>query len=154
VAPPIEEDKMSAQVRDFDQEYAQRPLEQFRAGGEQFSIRLSVRPEVLLSWAEFDEESADAMETLAVVDKLMTQLLVPEDAEKWAAVRAKEGDGEVGLAMMVEILQYAIAAVSGRPTSALSSSGPGRSDTGTPSTDDSPQRGLISVPSTSDDSST
>jgi hypothetical protein len=154
MAPPIEEDKMSAQVKDFDQEFAQRPLDKFRAGGEEFSIRRSVRPEVLLAWAEFDEDAADPMETLAVVDKLMTQLLIPDDAEKWAAIRAHEGDGEVGLAMMVEILQYSIAAVSGRPTSALSSSGPGRSDTGTSSTDDSPPRGLISVPSTSGDSST
>lgn len=143
---------MTDQLHNFDTEWDAAPQRGFVARGRRFVVRSTVKPEKLEPWAKFEPSQAkdDPLASLRMIDKLMEDLLATESVEAWHELRTVDGDGELGVSQILEIVKYVTELVAGRPTSAPSPSGIGGADpaTGTPSTADSPPQGLISVPST------
>lgn len=140
--------------KDFDKERSAtlRPVEERECiiGGETFTIRAKVRPEVLAPYLGMIGGLASDMtedEAINLLDTLMANLVVPGEAEKWARVRDID-DPELALSIfdVQEVIQWAISVATGRPTmpSSPSADGSATTGTGTPSTDESPLRAVTS----------
>lgn len=120
-------------------------------GGETFTIRAKVRPEVLAPYLGMIGGLASDMsedEAITLLDTLMGNLVVPGEAEKWARVR-ENSDPEQALSVddMQAVIQWAIQVATGRPTEPSSPSvdGSAMTGTGTPSTVGSPLQAVTSA---------
>ncbi len=77
-------------MKDFDAERVSAAQEQkpttFKAGGETFTVRQFVRPEML---SYFDEwTAADAKTTIEGFDNYIMEMIEPGDLKRWKKVRA------------------------------------------------------------------
>lgn len=112
-----------------------------RIGGEEFLVRSSVRPEVLLDWESLPDD-APPVEGLAVVDALICQVLEPTEmdpdpAGRWVALRARQDDA-LTTGDIMRVVRTATAIVAGRPTVVPSPSTAGAESTEPSSTATSP----------------
>lgn len=131
-------------MKDFDVERRRRisAPRQFKIRGETFTRVAGCRPETMLAWSELvgaDGAPADGPHAIALIDRLFNDLLVPEDRERWAAVRAWDGEDALTIEDLRDVLQWIVAGVMGRPLEASSSSSDSSVETtsGTGSTGDS-----------------
>lgn len=116
-------------MKDFDVERRRRlaaPRE-FTIAGETFTRVAGAKPETLLAWAELrgvnsDAGPADGPDAIALMDRLMHDLLIPQDRERWAALRAVDGDDALTIADISDVISWVIAGVMGRPLEPSSSS--------------------------------
>lgn len=154
-------------MRNFDQDRAARAeaaaatvdTRTFTVCGESFVVRSSVKPDIL---AEFENITGDtpAAEVLSVIDRLIPELLEPSPnggpstSERWMAVRAQDED-PLTLDDMLDVTQWMVEQVTGRPTEPPAPSSVRGGSTGTPSTDGSsspedqePQHSTSAPPST------
>lgn len=138
---------MTEHMKDFDQKWEAEPQHRFRAGGLDFTVRRSVKPEKLKAWTEFDPKDAQENPgaSIDLVDSLMVDLLEPESAAKWQELRRRDGEGELGITQMLDIVTYVTELIAGRPTTAPSPSQAGDGATGTSSTESSPSAEQTSV---------
>jgi hypothetical protein len=141
--------------KDFDKERAASltPVEERQCviGGETFTIRAKVRPEVLAPYLGMIGGLAETMtedEAINLLDTLMGNLVVPGEAEKWARVREiADPEQALSVADMQAVIQWAIQVATGRPTepSSPSSDGSATTGTGTASTDASRLQAVTSA---------
>jgi hypothetical protein len=141
--------------KDFDKERSAslKPVEdrQCVIGGETFTIRAKVRPEVLAPYLGMIGGLAADMsenEAIELLDTLMTNLVVPGEAEKWTRVReSADPEQALNVADMTSVIQWAIEVATGRPTepSSPSADGSATTVTGTPSTAASPLQAVTSA---------
>ena len=125
---------------DFDQERQARVarLRTFRIGGEQFTVRASVRPEALLDWESVGGDTS-AEETLRVIDSTILALVENENGqagahERWQALRTREDDA-VSLEDLLDVMAWLMEQQTGRPTVQPSDSSTKPEQAGTNSTD-------------------
>lgn len=113
--------------RDFDQERLDRlsvlGLPTFRLGGQDFTLRDDVRLEVLALWDEFNKPDEDASQAnrVSVIDQVWTELLIADDADKYAAMRARP-DGP-GVIQLIRAAEWAVEEITSRPFESSSNSG-------------------------------
>ena|SRR5690349_3685509 len=101
-----------------------------RMNGREWKFKARVSPNVLTDYLNMDENTADD-EAIRIMDEVITKLLVFEERQAWADVRAGDTeDQDVSVADMERIIEWAMPLVSGRPLSRRSDSSPGGS-TGT-----------------------
>lgn len=110
-------------------------------GGQEFLIRSSVQPEVMIEWEEMEVDTPP-LEMLAIMDGLIGRLVEPsspgdDPVARWAELRSRSVDA-ISLEDMFSVIREATAITSGRPTVAPSPSSPGRENTSPSSTDGSP----------------
>ena len=106
-------------MRDFD---IQRKIRAeadrtFMIGGEKFVRRASVRPEATQPWDDVQAETPQA-ETLAAMDETLLNLIEPgsrgEAHKRWKALRQREEDA-ITLGDMIELFQWLVGEMTGRP---------------------------------------
>lgn len=121
----------------------------FQIGGETFTYRPSVAPEVMASWNEAvtGEVALGEREWLKLYDATILGLLESGQEEKWAAVRAPGVALPINLADLSTLMEWLLAEQSGRPTERPSDSTQTDGPTGTESTDTSSPP-LVAVPAT------
>lgn len=108
----------------------------------EFRCKMRVRPEVIVDYEQLPDD-APAREVLAVLDRMIPDLLIEDDHEPWRALRAEEGDEAVELGELAELAAWLVESVVNRPLAADSSSSDGPSTTGTPSTAASPSPAAV-----------
>lgn len=135
---------MSTVTRDFDAERREKPTKEFVLGGETFTLRRTIRPEVMTDFEDLDP-TTPAVETMKIVDRLIQAFILPEQADTWDRVRASDDpENAVGLDDLMDVTKWCIGEVTGRnPTQPSSSISP-PGEAGTPSTDDSRPEGQTS----------
>jgi hypothetical protein len=132
--------------RDFDQERLDR-LERlgqptFRLGGYDFTLRDDVRLDVLTMWDEFNQRpDPDApprsqAARVAVIDQVWTELLVADDAAKYAEMRARPDSP--GVIALVRAAEWAVEEITSRPFEQSSASGPSPSAAAKPAASTAP----------------
>jgi hypothetical protein len=135
LTPPKEET-----VKDFDAERHAHMLtadaRTFTIGGETFTYRASVRPEVLFEIAELDTDRPTG-EVFAVMDRMIVNMLEPGESgdagERWFALRQRDDD-PITIDDLNALVEWLVEAQAGRPTQPPSSSSPSQEANGTPST--------------------
>lgn len=97
---------------------------QFTIGGETFTQKTGLRPEVLLPWENIGADTP-ASEVLATIDQLVHDFIEPADDAhaRWDALR-KRDDDPVTLQDLQELVEWLIEEQTGRPTSPPSASTP------------------------------
>lgn len=131
-------------MKNFDEERQPvRPVEerQFVLRGVTLTVRPRLRPEAMATLEDAGDH-VSSLTVLAEVDKGMRMLLVPEDHDKWEAIRQNDDD-PVSLDEMMAVTAWVIEVESGRPTMAPSASTDGRDSTSGSSTAPSPSREAI-----------
>jgi hypothetical protein len=113
-------------VKDFDVERRRRIAapRQFKIQGETFTRVAGCRPETMLAWSELvgeDGAPADGPHAIALIDRLFHDLIVPEDRDRWARVRADDSDAALTIEDLRDVLQWIVAGVLGRPLEGPSS---------------------------------
>jgi len=120
-------------MHDFDAERQGRSGE-FRIGGEVFSYRLGIRPEVLAE-SEQVTEGTGTLEVLKVIDSTIMRFLSDEDnRSRWRELREREEDA-VTFVDLTNLLNWLTQEQTGRPPTSPEPSSPGLSGNGTVSTD-------------------
>lgn len=128
-------------MRDFDKERQVRNERnrQFKIGGETFTAKSGVRPEVLAAYEDISTDDTTAVQILAVIDEIVLGLIEnTDDAHaRYQTLRARDED-PVTLEDLQEVVQWLIQEQTGRtPTRQPSPSGDGPKETETILTDDS-----------------
>lgn len=108
----------------------------------EFKCKMRVRPEVIVDYEQL-EDDAPSSEVLAVIDRMVTDLLLPEEHAAWRALRERDDDDAVELGELAELAAWLVESVVNRPLEAPSSSSDGPSTTGTPSTVASPSPAAV-----------
>lgn len=124
-------------MKDFDEVRAQRqvrPEEErsFKLGGEQFTIRDSVRADTLAAGARVTDKSSVA-EDVDAMDELILGFLDEADHERYLELRRRERD-PVTFYDLVDVAQWMVQVNTGRPTVQPSPSGAGEQTTPPPLT--------------------
>jgi hypothetical protein len=128
-------------MHDFDEARLARYEEdrKFKLGGEIFTHRPAVRPELMAAYEDLGT-TATAHEALQVLDDLIVAWIDPTDdpdaVERYHALRAREED-PIGGSDLSQLVSWLYRQSTRRPTSAPTSSEDGRVTTGTNSTDGS-----------------
>jgi hypothetical protein len=133
-------------VKNFDEQRSTLSEEErtFQIGGETFLARAKVRPEALAQW---DGISGDmpALDILKASDETILALMDQRDNAhaRYTALREREDD-PLSLDDLVDLGQWLVEVVTGRPTEPLSGSTtspstPGTTPTGAPSSPESPE---------------
>lgn len=82
-------------MHDFDQERSELYVDQereFKIAGQTFSLRQSVRPEVIAIWEELPPDAGSSL-VYSTLDRLIKEFLVDDGSrERWDEVRAQEED--------------------------------------------------------------
>lgn len=131
-------------TKDFDAERRERDRTDrrptFRLGGTVFTMRTSVKPEVIAAAEEIDE-AMSTRETLATLDDVVTAFIDPKGGahKKYREIRAREDD-PVTFQDIGELVRWLVEQYANRPTAPSSSSAAGRKRTGTTSTASSPSK--------------
>lgn len=128
--------------KNFDEKRAARAAFQdrdFILGGEQFTIRASVRPEALIKYESLDA-SDDIATTLATIDGLIIAFLEPgpggDAHNRYKAVREREDD-PISVEDLQELVEWMMEVYTARPTVPPGGSSESPGTTGTDSTDES-----------------
>lgn len=123
-------------MKNFDDDRKLVPFDEeerrFVLGGETFTVKPRVRPEVLIPWAKVTTESS-MEDDVANVDATLKGLLEPESLDRFEQLRARETD-PVAYLDLVAVLRWAVEVTAGRPTKQPSNSGSGDGKNGTDST--------------------
>lgn len=116
-------------MKDFDVERKRRLAapRQFTIAGQTFTRVAGAKPETLLAWAELrgvnsDDGPADGEAAIRLMDRLMHDLLVPDDRARWAELRALDGEDALTIQDISDVLSWVVAGVMGRPLEPSSSS--------------------------------
>lgn len=130
-------------MKDFDAELLSSPEEdrRFRFYGHEFTRRRSVKPETLAKIEDLYmlESSAEHVKAL---DEIIILFLVPEDAEKWRALREPD-DSPVTTHDMRALMEWMMEEDARLPTRPSSDSQDGAGDTERSSTEPSGSEGAI-----------
>lgn len=122
-------------MRDFDEIRREREQRDrsFRIGGEEFTYKASVAPEVLVRWNSAATAELELTETewLELFDETTLAILDPGQQEKWERVRAVGGDHPLNIGDMRAVIQFLIEEATGRPTGPPAGSSPGGDSTET-----------------------
>lgn len=114
-------------MKNFDEERNFVPLDEedrrFQLGGETFTLRARVRPEVLIPATRITNGSA-MEDDIANIDAALAALLEPESAERFTRLRAREDD-PITYKELLPVIAYAVEVTAGRPTKPSASSGNG-----------------------------
>lgn len=126
-------------MKDFDSDRRQRRVEQeaaekqFVIGGETFTMRTFVRPDVIAEWEDLSEQ-AGSVYTLEVVDRLVTGFIADEDGrDRWRALRERDDGDLLDLGDLLDVCRWLITEATGRPTTpstGAADSTNGRQETG------------------------
>ena len=120
-------------MKDFDQKRKERASRDrsFTLGGETFTMRIGLRPEVLVPWEQLDETTA-AGEVLQILDTIVLDFLEPYDNQhdRWRTLRERTED-PVTLQDLQELVEWLIAEQTNRPTGQPSGSTPSAVPPGT-----------------------
>lgn len=100
----------------------------FKLGGEVFTIRQAVRPEVLVTAVSITNESGMDHDVKAL-DETMHGLLEEEGRGRYTALRERESD-PVTYFDLVDVVRWAMKVHTGRPTERPAPSLPGPGPTG------------------------
>lgn len=138
-------------MKNFDQDLGRTNRREadrmFQIGGETFTRKASVRPEVLTEFEDMDA-GHPAADALRIIDDLIVELLEPHDnaAARWHALREREEDA-LSAEDMQSLVEWLIGEMTGRPTSKPSSStsSPATLPPGTPSTAASPSDQVLTL---------
>lgn len=123
-------------MKDFDIQRQERKDadRDFHIGGETFTLKTGVRPEVI---AKYEEITGDTPATavIAAFDTMIIDMIEPDDdaAKRWRDLREREDD-PLTLDDIGELVKWAMGEMAGRPTQQSSPSPAGRGRTGTTST--------------------
>lgn len=112
----------------------------FKIGGEEFTMRAGLRPEVLIPWEQLTEETS-AAEVLQILDSIVLDFLEPygDSHDRYRALRERVEE-PITLQDLQELVEWLIAEQTGRPTGQPSSSTPSAVPPGTGSTEGSSLR--------------
>lgn len=133
-------------TKNFDEGRQERLARQrsFTIGGETFTYKASVAPEVYLDWSkmvggEYGDELTE-VKSIEIFDATIVGFLEPGQEEKWQKVRAIDAEFPLTLADMKDVVRYLFEENSGRPTgpSSDSSGGSRTAQTATTSKADEP----------------
>lgn len=107
-------------MKDFDElrrKREERDRPSFKMGGEEFRCRYGIPPEALADYLEMGAETPEP-EAIAILDRTVLAFLVPDDREKWTAIRATGGDSDnpVTVEDIAELIRWLIAEAANRPT--------------------------------------
>lgn len=128
--------------KNFDEKRAARAAfmdRDFILGGEQFTMKASVRPEALVRYESL-EESDNIETTMAIIDDLIIAFLEPgsggEAHNRYRTLRERESD-PISVEDLQELVEWMMEVYSARPTVPPGDSSESPGTTGTSSTDDS-----------------
>lgn len=107
----------------------------FLIGGVEFRRRSGVRPEVLASFDGIQKDSNPGT-VIGIIDKLIVDMILPEDVPKWRELRDREED-PVTLFDLNSVAEWLVEQEADRPTKQPEASSLGLGPTGTSSTEDS-----------------
>lgn len=119
-------------MKDFDQNRALRKARDrtFRIGGETFTMKASVRPEVLVEY-EGMQKSDSNKDALRVLDEAICAFIEEEDGpDRYRAVRSRDDD-PVDIVDIQDLVKWLVEEHTSRPTSRPSASSDGPRTTGT-----------------------
>lgn len=107
----------------------------FILGGQTLQYRASVQPEVFIEWSTVKVGGTDA-DSLPILDKLVTEMLVPESVTIWNELRKVADDYALSLEDITDVIEWLAEMQTGRPTEQPSASADGSpmTPTGTSST--------------------
>lgn len=94
----------------------------FRLGGQTFTHRPSVAPEVIASWEDAQTQGVSAAEMVVLVDKVIGQILEPGQEELWRQVRDPDVANPVSTGDMAQVMEWLVERVSGHPSEPSSAS--------------------------------
>jgi hypothetical protein len=114
-------------MHNFDEERAKRKGVEFQIGGQTFTTRAFVRPEILATW-ETETEDGKPTDQLEAADRLIAGFLIPSDAERWAALRANDDDtlAVISIQDLDDMIRFLVEANANRATTAPSASSNGQ----------------------------
>lgn len=137
--------------KNFDEEVRAERLTRDRTfviGGETFAYLADFTPEqfseIVAEYVAMDTSTVPHGKATSIVDEAIAGFLADDDnRERWAALRSRNGGGDIEVAEelavtaydMRQVLLYLIQEQTGRPTEAPSRSGNGRESTGRRSTE-------------------
>lgn len=146
-------------MQDFDLERRRRIAapRTFKIAEQEFTRVSGARPETLLAWSELTgndgaDRPADGERAIELMDRLMRDLLVPESAARWAALRAVVDD-PLTIQDINDVVQWVVLGVMGRPLASSVSSADG-SETTPSATDSTPPSSSPATPEVSTASTT
>lgn len=108
---------------DMDEVRSTRHQRQFKLAGEVFTTRRGIRQETLEDWEE--NAGATNREQFEATDNLICAFLIPEDKERFLALRARDDDDPLTGEDIANLAHWLITNETERPTRASSSSEPG-----------------------------
>ena len=125
-------------TRNFDTGRSRIEPSQFTIGGETYTLRRRIRPEVLIQWDDFDA-TIETAEMITLIDTMMCRMLIPTDGDRWLEHRQvdDESDRVLSIGDLLELMPWIVEQVTGRPSESPSSSPELSSVDGTTSTVDS-----------------
>jgi hypothetical protein len=132
---------------DFDAAPGVAADRQFKLGGQVYTIRRKVRPEVL-SMLEHVGDGDTTQDTVDRLDSLIRAVLVKSDVPRWTQAREyddEDGEQTIGLDDLNRVIQWSIERLVSRPLGQPASSGDSPSTTEPPSQETSSS--LVAVPS-------
>lgn len=95
----------------------------FLFGGEKFTARVHVRPDIRAEW-EAGREGENSVEALAATDKMILAFLVPDDRDRYTKLRDRD-DSPVTLDDVWMLVKHLFEVAGGRPTKVSSPSSSG-----------------------------
>lgn len=135
-------------VKDFDKDLARTarlkpPAERtFRVNGVDLVHRPAVGPEDVSEFHAYEPADGEAR-LIEVLDGTMERILEPGSVSAWRSLRKPGGENPVTAWDMLQIVSWAVGAVSGRPTEESTDSSPSSPQNGTPSMADSGDRPVV-----------
>lgn len=138
-------------MKNFDEAREARAKEDrsFQLGGEVFTRKVGIRPEVLSPYENLSDDTP-ATEALATIDMIVLDMIEDggegQDAcVRYKALRAREDD-PVTLGDLTDLVEWLVESATSRPTSRQSGSMRGPAATGTISTEGSSSPGAKRAP--------
>lgn len=124
----------------------------FKLLGQVYRVKRGIRPEAMLHWESMPDKLTGS-EAIEELDAMVRRLLVEDDVAQWDEMRASDGDENVDMTDLQELVPALIGMATGRPFDNAASSGQASEtpETGTPSTVTSDtKRARALTPSTSE----
>lgn len=111
----------------FDEERNERASRrrQFTIGGETFSYRAGVEPEVLADWMDVGADTPE-LEAVRIADKTIVAFLDPSQADLWHQIRQPGAlENPITSGDLLALIRWLISEQAGRPTEPSGSSSNG-----------------------------
>lgn len=106
----------------------------FKIGGETFTHRVAVAPEVIHPWLEASDTADSEADWLKILDETVVAMLEPGQEDKWRKVRDPEAENPITQLDLSALMRWLIEVTTGRPTGQPSDSSSGSDGSGTSST--------------------